>query len=474
MKVLTTNHTRVNYYAIDFGWGIPVHVNPIEAIDTLTHSVESRTITLDGLDRTKSGLLQVDIDKNNLNLPEYKETYCDVHFDKLKTAGFDSTALPDHAETAGPIMLENANGVIKLVNIHVHRLKDNSGVAIFASIAHAVVDGAGFSTFMKRWSTICKLMASDGLLASIPKQSISNNRGDIGDCLPKARTLPGSRLETLRVQGGVLSRWIARMSPQLRGKLFSALGRLFASADSHYFISRQMLNQFRSTIDEFIPEKQQISDNDIIMTLLSIVTARSLGTPQAQCPTGKRIARARSAVGRMLGKPPKLFGTIIAVSMRPRCQQLADSGYCGNAVVPLAVSSLLSELQTPVTPNLLAKVAVKIRNEVDAVDADYIGQVVDLVNQVPDYYLRPMLYNTQYTKTAFATNLSSMGWYEIDFGGGAPEWVSFKEGSFASAAVILPAPPSLDGYMVHMMVPKKLDKYFRKSRLWTSNAELVR
>ncbi|KAJ2303580.1 hypothetical protein IWW55_002854, partial [Coemansia sp. RSA 2706] len=30
MKVLTTNHTRVNYYAIDFGWGIPVHVNPIE------------------------------------------------------------------------------------------------------------------------------------------------------------------------------------------------------------------------------------------------------------------------------------------------------------------------------------------------------------------------------------------------------------------------------------------------------------
>ncbi|KAJ2358779.1 hypothetical protein IWW50_003548 [Coemansia erecta] len=428
------------------------------------------------LEQTKNKHLQIVIDPNNLNLPDYKETQCDVHFVTLKLTKYDWCMLPKGAGTAETFIAPNNSGQIKLASVNVLRLKDNSGVVLFVSIPHFVVDGTGFVEFVQRWSEICTSIASQGILASVPNRVISHDRANFGKNYPEQdENVEDGRLAHMQLPSGILSRWIAGMSPETRGKLVNSMSVFMRSGNAHFYVSRSKLQALRVSIQEFVPEGQRISDNDLIMTLLTVVSAQSKDSSRTMPRPIQPLLKAFKSIEKALGRPPKVIGTIIAVNTRPRLKRYAGSGgYCGNSIVPMVAANTLRDLQAPATPELLAKVAAGIHSSVQNVDEEYIRGVVDLYNSESDYHLRPLLYDKQYTEKLFSSNLSGMGWYDSDFGWGIPEFVTFKDGPFGPIIAIMPAHPSLDGYVVHTAFSKKLDAFLRKSELWTDTAELIR
>ncbi|KAJ2524226.1 hypothetical protein GGI11_000962, partial [Coemansia sp. RSA 2049] len=74
------------------------------------------------------------IDKNHLNIPEYTDSFCNVHFQTLKDANFDVSLLPVDYSLACkcPAPRGFPGNRLKLAEFHVLRMKDNSGMCIFA------------------------------------------------------------------------------------------------------------------------------------------------------------------------------------------------------------------------------------------------------------------------------------------------------------------------------------------------------
>ncbi|KAJ1941158.1 hypothetical protein FBU59_003581 [Linderina macrospora] len=97
------------------------------------------------------GQARVVVEKDNLNMPEYLETSSDnISYSAIKDAQFRPETWPSGVATVGPIARAGADGKLKLLNVHVVRLKDNSGVILFVNIPHYVVDGVGFFGFGRR------------------------------------------------------------------------------------------------------------------------------------------------------------------------------------------------------------------------------------------------------------------------------------------------------------------------------------
>ncbi|KAJ2829426.1 hypothetical protein IWW50_000860 [Coemansia erecta] len=468
MQVFSSNLSRMGWYDIDFGWGIPEFCRT-----SFYETLNDFPILAGNLEQTKNKQLQVIIDKDDLNLPDYKETQCDVHFDTLKAAKYSAAVLPENAATADSFVIENSNKKIKLANIHVLRLRDNSGVALFVGVPHFVVDGTGFVEFMKRWSAVCACVNSQGVQANIPDYTASHDRLDLEINFPEKPALFDGRSESTYIPGGIRSRWIAGISPQSRGKLLTRLASLMHVNNARYYLSRQKLQALRLSIQDHVPGGQRMSDNSLIMTLVSIVTAQSLGTPHTMSLPTRILAKLRQSIGELLGIPPKLFSTVMAVNTRPRLKRYTEATrYCGNAAYTLAVPNRLENFQAPATPEMLAKVAASINDGVRDADEMHVRNFMDLFSSAPDYYMRAMFYDKQRNRMAFSSNLSRMGWYNVDFGWGIPEFVTFADGHIMPITLILPAHPSLDGYIVHTMFSKKQDAFFKESTLWTETAEI--
>ncbi|KAJ2862012.1 hypothetical protein GGI22_002305, partial [Coemansia erecta] len=71
----------------------------------------------------------VAIDRDNLNLPDYTDSSCNVHFQTLKDADFDIRLLPvDYSSACKTPVAPGVFGrCMKLAEFHVLRMKDNSG-----------------------------------------------------------------------------------------------------------------------------------------------------------------------------------------------------------------------------------------------------------------------------------------------------------------------------------------------------------
>ncbi|KAJ2829424.1 hypothetical protein IWW50_000858 [Coemansia erecta] len=387
------------------------------------------SILAGNLEQTKDKWLQVVIDKNNLNYPDYKETQSNVHFDTVKEAKYNTNVFPKGAVTTGPIVVGNRDGQIKLVTIHVLRLKDNSGVVLFVCFAHALIDGVGFTAFMKRWSELCACMASQGTLSGVPKRSIIHDRAIISKCVLEDRDPVKAQMD-MPFSGGMRSRLISGVSPQTRGKILSfLLGKKSRCFAAYFYVPRHKLQALRESLQGHSPDGFCPSDNEIITSLLCISIVQSQGKPHKKTLLHWAMPWKAKIVDKVLGCPPKLFGTTMAVDIRSRSENYAElAGYCGNAVVIAAAPFPLSELQVPAIPELLIKISMGIRSGLRSVDAEHVGRLVNMINSAPDFYLRPHFYGKQFAMQLGSSNMSRSGWYGINFGWGIPEFVILHEG----------------------------------------------
>ncbi|KAJ2236864.1 hypothetical protein IWW45_001414 [Coemansia sp. RSA 485] len=135
------------------------------------------------------GNISVVVDPENINLPEYKESNSDVHFDELEADGFSWRSWPKGINTAGPMTRANKKGIIKLANVHAIRLKQNSGFIIYISMVHYVVDGPAHADIVQRWCLNYQWMANQTTGNPEPLAPFSTDRNLLKQSLSEVRTL---------------------------------------------------------------------------------------------------------------------------------------------------------------------------------------------------------------------------------------------------------------------------------------------
>ncbi|KAJ2451039.1 hypothetical protein GGF42_004349 [Coemansia sp. RSA 2424] len=420
-----------------------------------------------------SGHAWVVVDKDNLNIPEFLESQSSVHFDELQSAKFSWDALPKGAATVGLVTTAGTGGVIKPANIHVVRLRDNSGIVLFVSVAHYLADGAAYSEFTKRWADICRRLSSGASSAELPSFQASFSRSTISDHLPDDRRALDDHTRELLTTTRPLARWLAWISPKTRGTVLSAALSLSQVECHLFFISTTKLSLLHASIQEHITTGERISDNDVITALLNMAVAQS----EAECKqdavnTRGYLSSLASYLFPSMYAQESEFVAQLALDIRPRLKGLSATRYMGNAAFLLCLASPMESLTSGIDAQSLALVAQNVRKLVNGVDAQYIGQYIDTLDKDPSCFMRFATYGI--TKTAMGlSNQSRFPLYKADFGSGAPIWVSPVRPFFANALTILPAPPSTGGYVINISMTTRAMSKLLNNQYWSSAVDFL-
>ncbi|KAJ2818610.1 hypothetical protein GGI24_005045, partial [Coemansia furcata] len=274
-------------------------------------------LEVDGSQRAK-----VVVDKDNLNLPEFLVSQSSVHFRDLQASKFSWDALPDGVATVGLVNTANSNGETKAANVHVVRLRDNSGVILFVSVAHYVFDGAGYGEFVNRWAELCRWMCSDNATSEPPVYYCRYERSALFDSLPKGRkTLDQMTLEMVTATGPLV-RWLAWLSPKTRSKLLGATISLRSMAGHIFHIPASRLAGLRASVQEYLSSGERLSDNDILTALLTMTVAQSVTECQRGSASTSYLSSLSSYLFPSTYTPDTSFYTLVVVDMRSRLEGL--------------------------------------------------------------------------------------------------------------------------------------------------------
>ncbi|KAJ2452194.1 hypothetical protein GGF42_004083 [Coemansia sp. RSA 2424] len=425
------------------------------------------------LEADGSGHAWVVVDKDNLNIPEFLESQSSVHFDDLQSAKFSWDALPEAVATVSAITTVGTDGVIKPANIHVVRLRDNSGIVLHIGVAHYLVDGAAYSEFVCRWADVCRRLSSGASSAELPSFQASFSRSTISDHLPDDRRALDDPTRELITTTGLFARWLAWISPKTRSTILDAALSL-DSIEGHVFhISASKLASLHASIQEYITTGERISDNDVITALLSMVVAQS----EAECKQDAAATRGylsslASYLFPSMYAQNSEFVTQVVVDIRPRLKGLSAARYIGNAVFTRCLASPMESLTSGIDAQSLALVAQNVRKLVNGVDAQYIGQYIDTLHKDPSCFMCPIAYALTKT-TMLVSNQSRFPLYKADFGSGAPVWVSPIRTLFATFSSILPAPPSAGGYVVYASMTTQATAKLLQNKFWSSAVDFL-
>ncbi|KAJ1890792.1 hypothetical protein LPJ81_005870, partial [Coemansia sp. IMI 209127] len=309
------------------------------------------------------------IDRNRLNMPEYTDAPCNVHFQTFKDADFDINMLPVDYSSAckSPAPPGIIGRCMKLAEFHVLRMKGGSGMCIFASISHMVFDGVAYSSFMKRWGEVakCFLEAQEQYVldVSIPAKHFQHDRSVLETDTQRSTDALEPEICEMFNSSTVFSRWVAWFSPELRGRIFRYMLSAPGISNYYYHLSTAGYERLVKLTQPFIePGISGLSANDVISALATVL-----------------LAQALHKAGRLKGEAVVLSNII--ADIRPRIKRLADANYVGNAILLKVVASPLDLLLGDCNPQVLAAVACNIRRAVDSLDERYCEQVGYLVNK---------------------------------------------------------------------------------------------
>ncbi|KAJ2822980.1 hypothetical protein FBU31_004427, partial [Coemansia sp. 'formosensis'] len=301
------------------------------------------------------------VDKDNLNLPEFLVSQSSVHFRDLQASKFSWDALPDGVATVGAITTANSNGEIKAANVHVVRLRDNSGVILFVSVAHYVFDGTGYCEFLNRWAELCRWMCSDNAVSEPPAYYCSYERSTLFDSLPEDRKALDEPTMEMFSATGSLAKWLAWLSPTTRSRLLGAALSL-RSMEGHIFhISASRLAWLRASVREYISSDERLSDNDIVTALLTMTVAQSVAKCQRDSASASYLSSLSSYLFPSTYTPDTSFYTQVVVDMRPRLSGLSAARYIGNADLPRYLVSSMGSLASGGNEQSLALIAKSVR-----------------------------------------------------------------------------------------------------------------
>ncbi|KAJ1950066.1 hypothetical protein FBU59_000852 [Linderina macrospora] len=381
--------------------------------------------------------LEVAVDRDNLNMPDYRETVCEhIHYSDITAAHFHRCVWPQGLMAARCIALPDpSTGHIRLVHAHMVRLKKNSGLIIYLSISHCLLDGFGYRLFIDVWAA-------------------------------EARALAANKPAAIPVLCFDRSSWIAWVAPTTRAHLLGLVVRILGVRGHLFRIRREKLSQLVHQISAYTPSGMRVTDNDVLTALACKTVAQA--TKEAYRHTPRLVTRFIDWV--LERAPTQMVGT--AVDIR-RCLGIADANYTGNAMfVPLFENSL-DQAQSPTTAESLAEIVVKVRTAIERVDCALVSGFYQMLKAGRSRLTCPMAGTTKFSIALNVTNQTRMQAYDISFGSGTPDFVTVDPEFAPGVMCIMAAPPSSADLLVNITSEAAVSDQICQNEFWMDMAELI-
>ncbi|ORX64469.1 hypothetical protein DL89DRAFT_185650 [Linderina pennispora] len=411
--------------------------------------------------QTRGGGMEVIVDKGNLNMPDYRESQSLVPFSKIQSSGFNRATWPDDLVPVGLAAYpDETTRMIKLLHIHVVRLKDNSGVAISVNFNHGVADATTAITFLNRWADETR-----ALVTGVP---VAEATFCFGADIIK-RHLPSERAPLSEVSCKVLSAksrvadFIMWLSPNRRGLLMNYLINS-ASPRGHLFrISRAKIDGLRDQVLEHLPHGTRLSTNDIISAVAHRVHEQAVARKQQGW-----LAKLTDRKNRLAGE----HCTLVVANFRGHLG-MTELNYMGNPVFGEFVLTPMHQAHLPITPKTISVVAAQIRSLVSAITLPRIGQNIDVFDSGEKYAADFFAVAMNHKLVTATSNIASTKMYAADFGHGVQAFSTvhpeFSMGLFS----ILQSPPPSKDILVNFCDAALVMDGFLKNEFWSDFSELV-
>ncbi|KAI8318565.1 hypothetical protein GQ54DRAFT_321660 [Martensiomyces pterosporus] len=442
---------------------------PSEQLKTAFYlALQAFPILAGHLKQTGDGHFSMVVDRDKLNKPEYLESTSDVHYKDIKSAWFDQRTWPSGVVTTGSIMAPDTNGIIKTTNVHIVRLKDNSGLILYLSIIHCVVDGFGYFAFLNHWAAVCKTMRSGVNGMPKPMVEFTFDRTIIEQSLTTERKQLDPFTSSIFADSSLLSRWLAWISPQTRARILN-LAATLTTFETHVFhIADSTMESLCSSVREFVPEGMRVSDNDVLVAMLSKTYAQAQRSAKEK--GGDDFTRVLGSMG------SAVFGgvyrtdehqvTSIACDIRPRIG-IANKNYIGCPLAAPLISNPLDDLLMPTTAKSLASIVSSVRRCIDSLDAPYVRAFIETVGSAPSSFAKPTAYLLKHPPLLLTSNQTRLRMFEADFGDGYQEWATFIREK-PGLAVLMSCPPPIKGFSISMCAETAVFREMLANEFWMS------
>ncbi|ORX66579.1 hypothetical protein DL89DRAFT_324979 [Linderina pennispora] len=387
--------------------------------------------------------LEIVVNKDDLNMPGYRESQSEVDFRDIKSAQYNQKTWPSDLETVGKVPCPDANSArIKLADIHVVRMKNNTGLIISTAFVHATTDGYGCFEFLNRWAEETR-----ALITGEPARHwvFCFDRSAIRSHLPAERAPISDMTRNTYTDKSWFADFLTWLSPISRGKLMSYLA-------GHGSYGR--MPELRYHLLEHVPYGTRISDNDLL-------SASSDGEPGWLARTISRAMGIRNE--HCLGIP---------CDIRHRLD-MTDINYIGNPMYHVYFSKPIDYAGTPTTPTSLGDIAAMVRKIVSEATPPRIGTLYDVL-ETEDISLGNFSANLMSFKMVTGiSNQIRFKFYEADFGSGVQSFATVMPDFGEGTVIFLPSPPPSRDILVNLTVSPQVKECILKDRFWMQLAEFV-
>ncbi|KAJ1958016.1 hypothetical protein EC988_000534 [Linderina pennispora] len=385
------------------------------------------------LKQTGYDTMDIIVDKTKLNMPDYRESQSDIHYQDIESANFDPATWPsDLLPVSDFVCPEKDTNLIKLANFHVVRLKENSGIAISQNINHGIVDVYSAAEVLNRWAEETRALLT-GVPAKPPNYCL-DDRISL-KYLPSERTEIGDEIRRhYSERKSLLTDWLKWLSPNSRGKVLNYVSSRQPLRTHLFRVRREKLDELRLELLEHVPPGTRLSDHDILCAIGYKLNGQA---------TYDAASKTQSWLDKLLGYKPGTTGDhciLIPHDIRHRLG-MEHLNCIGNPLQGMIEVLPVGYAQSPTTNQSIAEMAYRIRKITDSVTPESIGTVMDIIER-DTCDIGTFLSGMKFDVHTVVANLTRIKLYDANFGSGVQAFSTlcppFVMGTFA----FMPSPPS--------------------------------
>ncbi|KAJ1741586.1 hypothetical protein LPJ68_002715 [Coemansia sp. RSA 1086] len=375
--LLFANHPLVHFYENKDGNDDFMPTSALKV--SLYMALRDFPLLLGYIQDEKDGTASVVVDKDNLNLPDFQETTSNVHFRTIKDAHYSWKTWPAWVATVGPATAPAEDGTIKLVNVNVVRLAENSGVIMFCNIPHYILDGVGFYEFLGHWATLCRYKRQASADEMLPSGKFLFDRARLAECWQGPRQSLDSLTETLLTKRSMVSRVLTLLPLTMRTRLV-ALGVSLNYGNGYFFRVSNTALQALQDVAQKHAGGENLSSYSLLTALFRLAMSQAY-TKQA----GGLVSKAMSAASRLFSEPQTshlLMNVVHTYKMLP-----PELGcYIGNNIYMCPVNTPAVPAQQCTDAEQFSRIAAQISQAIGQIDNGRVGAFCDIINANPHAY----------------------------------------------------------------------------------------
>ncbi|KAJ2821699.1 hypothetical protein GGI24_004141, partial [Coemansia furcata] len=373
-----------------------------------------------------NGLAKVVVDRYDLNLPEFVESESSTHYQQLRDMQYEWSTWPRGVATVGPMTTPNKHGIIKLLNVHVVRLHNNSGLILFCNIPHFILDGIGYYAFLNHWAALCRASINPESAAEVGHTLYVFDRAFVNERLQGQRRPLEKQVVDMLTTSSLTSMALNLLSLSSQLRLLS-LGVNVDRGQAHFFrISRESLDKLLNLASARTNgDGTDISTYALLAAVVGTAICRAHNAADSKRGFLVKAAFATAAtICNMLGARPSQF-TLVNIVHAHHCLELDPACcYIGNPVIVHTAQAPAMRLALAAGDESLAEVAAQVSLAVGSIDVSLVGEFVDVLAANPSAYLRYAVYMGTTANVLTVIDERKYNTSGVDFGDGGPAWVS--------------------------------------------------